>query len=150
MVGAGTSYGRRNDLLRVCVLVEARYRRQTQPSGVARTLRERGHEVVLVDPASSAVDLADGTWCGDLDLLVGRGRSPAALALLAVAEARGVRVDRPGAPVPEGDRLDLFGVDCAVQPDGPVVPEVNDFPDRTGVGGADGCLAEYVIDQGRK
>ncbi|MFN8454150.1 MAG: hypothetical protein U0401_05660 [Anaerolineae bacterium] len=41
--------------------------------------------------------------------------------------------------------LDLFGVDCIQTLDGPVVIEVNDFPNYTGVPQADEHLAEYVI-----
>jgi glutathione synthase/RimK-type ligase-like ATP-grasp enzyme len=37
--------------------------------------------------------------------------------------------------------LSLFGVDCVVTRDGPVVIEVNDFPNYTGVAGADEALA---------
>jgi ribosomal protein S6--L-glutamate ligase len=40
--------------------------------------------------------------------------------------------------------LELFGVDCIETEDGPVVIEVNDFPNYTGVPGADDRLAEYV------
>jgi ribosomal protein S6--L-glutamate ligase len=41
--------------------------------------------------------------------------------------------------------LDLFGVDCALGPDGPVVLEVNDYPNYTGVGGVDDQLADLVL-----
>jgi ribosomal protein S6--L-glutamate ligase len=77
--------------LRIGVLVESRYLGQAQPRGAARALRDQGHQVVMLDPASAVVDLADGAWCDQLDLVVCRGRSPAVLALLAVAEAHGVR-----------------------------------------------------------
>ncbi len=41
--------------------------------------------------------------------------------------------------------LDLFGVDCLVTPDGPVVLEVNDFPNYRGAEGSDEALADYVL-----
>jgi ribosomal protein S6--L-glutamate ligase len=41
--------------------------------------------------------------------------------------------------------LELFGVDCLVTPEGPVVIEVNDFPNYTGVRGADAALADHVL-----
>lgn len=41
--------------------------------------------------------------------------------------------------------LDLFGVDCVQTPDGPVVIEVNDFPNYTGVPQAHERLADWVI-----
>lgn len=41
--------------------------------------------------------------------------------------------------------LELYGVDCVETADGPVVIEVNDFPNYTGIPGIDGKLADYVI-----
>jgi ribosomal protein S6--L-glutamate ligase len=41
--------------------------------------------------------------------------------------------------------LELYGVDCIETEDGPVVIEVNDFPNFTGVPSADERLAEYVV-----
>jgi len=41
--------------------------------------------------------------------------------------------------------LELFGVDCLMTPDGPVVVEVNDFPNYRGAPGSDDALAEYVL-----
>jgi ribosomal protein S6--L-glutamate ligase len=41
--------------------------------------------------------------------------------------------------------LELYGVDCLVTSAGPVVIEVNDFPNYTGVPGADTALADYVL-----
>jgi ribosomal protein S6--L-glutamate ligase len=41
--------------------------------------------------------------------------------------------------------LELFGLDCIETPDGPVVIEVNEFPNYTGVPQADEKLADYVI-----
>jgi ribosomal protein S6--L-glutamate ligase len=42
-------------------------------------------------------------------------------------------------------RLELFGVDCLVTPAGPVVIEVNEFPNYTGVADADAALADHVL-----
>jgi ribosomal protein S6--L-glutamate ligase len=268
----------------VAVLVEARYRSQAQPAGLVAALRRRGIRVTVIDPARRAVDLADPAWCTDHDLVVCRGRSPAVLALLAIAEARGVpcvnsaaavsgvlnkahagaamaaagvpvpwtflgppaeladlpaarlplilkpicgdnatgirivrersqlrdlhwpdetalvqhfldtggidlklycaaervwavrrrspidpadgspvRHNRPTEPVPVTSAmarlaeqcrsvtgLDLFGVDCADGPDGPVVVEVNDFPNYTGVADADAHLADHVLARVRR
>jgi ribosomal protein S6--L-glutamate ligase len=41
--------------------------------------------------------------------------------------------------------LELFGVDCVVTPAGPVVIEVNDFPNYTGVPDADAALVDHVL-----
>lgn len=41
--------------------------------------------------------------------------------------------------------LELYGVDCIETPDGPVVIEVNEFPNYTGVPSADERLADYVV-----
>jgi ribosomal protein S6--L-glutamate ligase len=41
--------------------------------------------------------------------------------------------------------LELFGVDCIERPDGPLVIEVNEFPNYTGVPDADGLLADHVL-----
>ncbi len=46
--------------------------------------------------------------------------------------------------------LDLYGVDCIQTPDGPVVIEVNDFPNYTGVPQANESLAEYIIAKARQ
>ncbi len=45
--------------------------------------------------------------------------------------------------------LDLFGVDCVQTVDGPVVIEVNDFPNYNGVPDADEKLADFVIRKAR-
>ena len=45
--------------------------------------------------------------------------------------------------------LELYGLDCLETPDGFVVLEVNDFPNYTGVPGADERLAEYVVSRMR-
>lgn len=41
--------------------------------------------------------------------------------------------------------LDLYGVDCVETAGGPVVIEVNDFPNYTGIDGVDEQLAHHVI-----
>jgi ribosomal protein S6--L-glutamate ligase len=41
--------------------------------------------------------------------------------------------------------LDLFGVDCLLTPAGPVVIEVNDFPNYSAVPEADAALADHVL-----
>ncbi|MFL5417267.1 MAG: RimK family alpha-L-glutamate ligase [Myxococcales bacterium] len=45
--------------------------------------------------------------------------------------------------------LDLFGVDCIETPGGPVVIEVNDFPNYSGLGEMDGFLARFILDRAR-
>lgn len=46
--------------------------------------------------------------------------------------------------------LDLFGVDCIETRDGPVVLEVNEFPNYTGIPGADETLADFVESWARR
>jgi ribosomal protein S6--L-glutamate ligase len=41
--------------------------------------------------------------------------------------------------------LDLWGVDVAMTPSGPVVIEVNDFPTYSAVPGAGALIAEHVL-----
>jgi glutathione synthase/RimK-type ligase-like ATP-grasp enzyme len=41
--------------------------------------------------------------------------------------------------------LELFGVDCVEGPGGPLVIEVNEFPNYTGVPRADELLADHVV-----
>jgi ribosomal protein S6--L-glutamate ligase len=41
--------------------------------------------------------------------------------------------------------LELFGIDCLVTAAGPVVIEVNDFPNYTGIAAADEALATHVL-----
>ena len=43
--------------------------------------------------------------------------------------------------------LELFGVDCLDTPDGPVVVEVNDFPNYRGVPEASEVLADHVVNE---
>jgi ribosomal protein S6--L-glutamate ligase len=76
-------------LARFGVLVERRYLSHAQPAGMTAALQARGHEVVTIDPEALAAEVGDGAWLGDLDLVVGRGRSLALLCLLTAAERRG-------------------------------------------------------------
>jgi ribosomal protein S6--L-glutamate ligase len=46
--------------------------------------------------------------------------------------------------------LELYGLDCIETPEGPVVLEVNEFPNYTGVPDANERLAEYVLRRGRR
>lgn len=46
--------------------------------------------------------------------------------------------------------LELFGVDCIETPDGPLVIEVNDFPNYTAVPSASRHLAEYVVGRAQR
>ena len=46
--------------------------------------------------------------------------------------------------------LDLFGVDCVVTPAGPVVIEVNDFPNYSGIAGANERLARFALDRAER
>ena len=41
--------------------------------------------------------------------------------------------------------LDLWGVDCIETPAGPLVIEVNEYPNYTGVGGASGAIADLLL-----
>jgi ribosomal protein S6--L-glutamate ligase len=41
--------------------------------------------------------------------------------------------------------LELFGIDCLLTAAGPVVIEVNDFPNYTGIAAADDALASHVL-----
>jgi ribosomal protein S6--L-glutamate ligase len=45
--------------------------------------------------------------------------------------------------------LELFGVDCIATQHGPVVIEVNDFPNYSAIERADECLARYVVARAR-
>jgi ribosomal protein S6--L-glutamate ligase len=46
--------------------------------------------------------------------------------------------------------LELYGVDCIETPTGPLVIEINDFPNYTGVPGANERLADYCISRAGK
>jgi ribosomal protein S6--L-glutamate ligase len=52
---------------------------------------------------------------------------------------------RLGASCRELFGLELFGVDCVMGPEGPVVIEVNDFPNFSSVPDASDVLAAYVV-----
>jgi ribosomal protein S6--L-glutamate ligase len=45
--------------------------------------------------------------------------------------------------------LEFYGVDCILTPSGPVVIEVNDFPNYTGISEANERLAYYIIHKAR-
>jgi ribosomal protein S6--L-glutamate ligase len=45
--------------------------------------------------------------------------------------------------------LEVYGVDAIETPDGPLVIEVNDFPNFTGVSGAADWLADYILERAR-
>jgi ribosomal protein S6--L-glutamate ligase len=47
-------------------------------------------------------------------------------------------------------RLELYGVDCIETADGPLVIEINDYPNYTGVPGANEELARYAISRATK
>lgn len=70
----------------------------------------------------------------------------------------GTAPDGAPRPVPAGEALrslalrcgrlfglDLYGVDCIAGPEGPVVIEVNDFPNYSGLPGADAALAALCL-----
>ncbi len=46
--------------------------------------------------------------------------------------------------------LELYGVDCILTEEGPLVIEINEFPNYTGVPEADRRLAEYVTERARQ
>jgi len=64
---------------------------QPQPSGLLAALEARGCSVDVIDPDANAYTMGDDTWLYHLDVIVCRGRSVGALALLRWAEIRGVR-----------------------------------------------------------
>jgi ribosomal protein S6--L-glutamate ligase len=74
------------DGARVCVLCETRYRGQGQPRGLIRALRAGGHDVNAFDPALLGEQVGLASWPATADLVVARGRSPAVLAALMLAE----------------------------------------------------------------
>jgi glutathione synthase/RimK-type ligase-like ATP-grasp enzyme len=76
--------------LKIGVLAEARYLIQSQPTGISQELQERGHQIRLIDPQQAFYVMGDDGWFDGLDLIVGRGRSWALLALLDWAERGGV------------------------------------------------------------
>ncbi len=75
--------------LRIGVLSEARYLEQSQPSGLSAELQKQGHLITVIDPQKAFYVMGDNGWHSSFDLLVGRGRSWALLALLGWAERGG-------------------------------------------------------------
>ncbi|HXG92379.1 MAG TPA: ATP-grasp domain-containing protein [Blastocatellia bacterium] len=80
-----------SESLHIGILVEARYREQSQPAGLISALRKRGIRVSVIDPQTASCAMGDDGWLDGLDLIVARGRSYSLLCLLAWAESRGVR-----------------------------------------------------------
>jgi ribosomal protein S6--L-glutamate ligase len=76
--------------LKIGVLAEARYLAQSQPMGLSAKLNELGHAITMIDPQKAFYMMGDDGWFEGLDVIVGRGRSWALLALLGWAETRGV------------------------------------------------------------
>ena len=77
--------------LHIGILVEARYRDQTQPAGLRAALQRRNHKVVMIDPEDLTDEISTIPSFHGLDLLVARGRSWHLLFLLAWAELKGLR-----------------------------------------------------------
>jgi ribosomal protein S6--L-glutamate ligase len=75
--------------LKIGVLAEARYLSQNQPTGLSAKLNELGHRITMIDPQKAFYVMGDDEWFDGLDVIVGRGRSWALLALLGWAETRG-------------------------------------------------------------
>jgi len=75
--------------LKIGVLAEARYLAQSQPVGLSSKLNELGHAIRMIDPQKAFYVMGDDGWFEGLDVIVGRGRSWALLALLGWAETRG-------------------------------------------------------------
>lgn len=75
--------------LKIGVLAEARYLAQSQPMGLSAKLNELGHRITMIDPQKAFYVMGDDGWFEGLDVIVGRGRSWALLALLGWAETRG-------------------------------------------------------------
>lgn len=75
---------------KIGVLAEARYLVQSQPQGLSSKLKELGHDITMIDPQKAFYVMGDDRWFAGLDLIVGRGRSWALLALIGWAETRGI------------------------------------------------------------
>lgn len=83
---------------RIGVLAENRYLAQNQPTGLSTELQAQGHKVVVIDPQKAFYVMGNDGWFDGLDLIVGRGRSWALLALLGWAERAGMlTINRQGA-----------------------------------------------------
>ncbi|MCI0336219.1 MAG: hypothetical protein L0226_01465 [Acidobacteria bacterium] len=76
--------------LRIGVLAEARYLIQSQPTGLSAELQNQGHQVTVINPQEAFYVMGDDRWFRGLDLIVGRGRSWALLALLGWVERSGM------------------------------------------------------------
>jgi ribosomal protein S6--L-glutamate ligase len=76
--------------LKIGILAEARYMVQSQPSGLIAKLEEFGHRIRLIDPQTTFYVMGDDRWFEGLDVIAGRGRSWALLALLGWAERGGM------------------------------------------------------------
>jgi ribosomal protein S6--L-glutamate ligase len=72
------------------VVVENRYLAQSQPAGLINALKERGHEVSIIDPQKTSYSLTDDRWMKGIDLLACRGRSYGLMCLMEWAEKRGI------------------------------------------------------------
>ena len=74
---------------------------------------------------------------------------PGPAEVTAVVDAELVDIDRQLADIAltcgRACQLELFGVDVAMTPNGPVVIEVNDFPTYSAVPGAGMAIAEHVL-----
>ncbi|HEY7180435.1 MAG TPA: hypothetical protein VIC84_03400 [Blastocatellia bacterium] len=75
--------------LNIGVLAEARYLTQSQPTGLSEMLNGLGHRITMIDPQKAFYVMGNDGWFEELDVIVGRGRSWALLALLGWAETRG-------------------------------------------------------------
>jgi hypothetical protein len=75
--------------LNIGVLAEARYLAQSQPTGLSEKLKESGHQITMIDPQKAFYIMGNDGWFEGLDVIVGRGRSWALLALIGWAETRG-------------------------------------------------------------
>lgn len=78
------------DTLSIGMLVEDRYKAQSQPAGMISALQACGHRVALLDPQSSSYEAGNNSWLSKFDLIIARGRSLGLLYLLAWAEVQGV------------------------------------------------------------
>ncbi len=94
--------------MHVGVVVENRYLAQSQPAGLVSALRERGHQVTLIDPQKTSYSLLDDRWMEGFDLLAGRGRSYGLMCLMEWAEYRGlVTINRKSAIASVYNKADM-------------------------------------------
>lgn len=115
--------------MRVGVIVEPRYLRQEMPGALIRELRARGVVVDLLVPRDGRFDTAEGVlWTGGsasaslgtYDVVLSRNRGGLGLAMLAWAEAAGIRTlnsyrstQRVRNKAEMGIELEHAGVPCA-------------------------------------